>query len=80
MVDKEDFDKIKDIKWVLSVTKTSTTVIGNLEGKTVNIHQYLCREVKETNDGNIQHYNGNLFDNRHQNLKRKKALTTQNCK
>ena len=58
IVDAEDYDRLKDIKWYLD-----TGYIRN--SRHIRIHRFILNNPK----GFIDHINGNVFDNRKSNLR-----------
>jgi hypothetical protein len=64
MVDYDDFDRIKDIKW--SMTKNGYVEAHNVDGKHIKLHRFItnCPKGKV-----VDHINHNLLDNRKSNLR-----------
>lgn len=63
IIDKEDFEKIRNIKWYLSNQGNSYYLIDN-KGK--KLHAYLLKVPKKFE---VDHINMNTFDNRKSNLR-----------
>lgn len=64
MIDKEDYDKVKDYKWYCRNGNNKNTVSNNMIG-------YLSRLLTNTTDPKIKvdHINHNRLDNRKKNLR-----------
>lgn len=69
LVDKDDFNKLKDYSWCISKTGYG---VARINGKVKKIHRYILG----IDDPNIlvDHKNGNPFDNRKENLRTCTAL------
>ena len=69
LIDKEDVEKIKDIKWMLNVQPSRyfyTAVVGTVNGRILKMSRFLM-DYNGTNV--VDHINGNTLDNRKQNLR-----------
>lgn len=86
LIDKEDYDKIKDYRWYVYKKRKdsgyyvcSDKMINNIRIK-INLHRYLMNCVR--NDGLIvDHKNGNTLDNRKNNLRiATREQNQRNCK
>lgn len=71
LIDKEDWDKIKNIKWCLKKDKENFYVHGVIEGKRKNFKMILLhRLITNATPGQIiDHINRNTLDNRKCNLR-----------
>lgn len=59
-IDLEDIDLIKDIRW----DKKQNCIVGNVKGRNVLLPNYIL-----DTDNKIEYINGNIYDNRKENLK-----------
>lgn len=69
LVDKQDYEKVKSLKWAKSSTGYARTTIYNPKRKKSD-HVYMHRLVNNTPPRyETDHINGNRLDNRAQNLR-----------
>lgn len=64
LVDKEDYDKVKDIRWALYGNYVAGRVTKNNENRTY-LHRFLLNPTKP----HVDHANANRLDNRRSNLR-----------
>ena len=72
IIDTEDLDKVKDIKWKLSTTGYAmNTQKGGIENRRPNLHmsRVIYGEDKLNNELFVDHINHNTLDNRKCNLR-----------
>jgi len=68
LIDIDDIEKIKDIKWGLETSKNTQYCRGKYNGKLIKIHRFLLG-VLENKNVQIDHINRNRLDNRKSNLR-----------
>jgi AP2-like factor (euAP2 lineage) len=71
IIDEDDYEKVNKYKWYLFKNKYAS---GKVNGKTIQLHQYIFGQVKQGNV--IDHINNNGLDNRKNNLR--EATNSQN--
>lgn len=67
IVDNEDYEYVKDVKWSLNGTRPHLYVCGLVNGKIQRLTRFLFEEVLP--DEKIDHINGDTLDNRRHNLR-----------
>jgi hypothetical protein len=69
IIDIEDIEKIKNIKWIYANTENNGYCEGKINKRFVRLHRFLMGIENESKEIQVDHINNNRLDNRKSNLR-----------